>query len=904
MDVFEGARERDKLADACCRVAFAAFLHDLGKLAQRGRVFDADPRRDANQQLYCPHHKLHERDAGWFSHLHAADTALALDALERHLPELLGADPSPFAAMAAPDVTDSLINAAAAHHKPETFLQWVVATADRIASGFERDSWEGYNQAKERDDFRTARLLVRFEDYAGPEAKGPRFDKEAAFRFRSPLKPLSADALMPVANGPRDEAEAVAEYRALWEQLAGREAEKSGVGLIPKSHRGQWPLWLDHFDTLWLTVAHAIPSATAFDTRPDVSLYDHSKAVAALAVALWRYHHERGDDPAEVARRLKARADWDDAKFLLVQGDFSGIQAFVFGGAAETQKKAARLLRGRSAMVSLLVELAALALLDELALPPTSQILNAAGKFLIVAPNTEGARAGVERVRTRLDQWFLAQMFGLSGIAVAATGASANDLAADGAFAKVQERLFAELERAKRGMFGLAAAQAPDPVRDADFSQGDCRFDGRLPASTKMDGEAAHPLSADAIALGKALADPRDGRLLVFRADGAPAASGMLALDYFGYRVLPTGDGEATGNFGEFARDGSLRRAFDLSLPGLKADAVPWSGYSRRAVAAFVPLAGHDLGQDPRFDGVEHVEQRHMLTFEHLARADRLVRRDDRVVGVEALGVLKGDIDDLGALFQRMPGKPTFAKTAELSRRVNAFFTLWVPHRLAKDFPTVYTVFAGGDDFFFIGPWRTLRRFAVALRDDFARYVAGNPAIHFSAGYAMAKPGFPVRQLAQAAEEALEAAKARPGKDSFGLFGAVIPWDQWRGVDEMSGKLGQHMGPETEPPERGSLSSGYLYGLLRFSEMKRRLDATRREGERLNPKDALWRSHLFYQTRRFVEGKHGRARDDEARARQERETQDMISAFGESGIGRSGDAFRIALFDQIYARRD
>ena len=70
----------EKLLDGGCRVALAAFLHDLGKLAQRARLFDADPRRDAHKTLYCPFNQK----GGYHSHLHAADTALALDRLEPH----------------------------------------------------------------------------------------------------------------------------------------------------------------------------------------------------------------------------------------------------------------------------------------------------------------------------------------------------------------------------------------------------------------------------------------------------------------------------------------------------------------------------------------------------------------------------------------------------------------------------------------------------------------------------------------------------------------------------------------------------------------------------------------------------------------------------------------------------
>src|SRR5262249_43806923 len=122
-----------------CRVALAAYLHDLGKFAERGGIFDKSPRLDAHLQLYCPWH----HEGGWFSHRHAAHTALAFDVIERHLPDLLGisdGDASPFVGRRRVEdegdvePADSLINAAAAHHKPETFLQWVIATADRVAS--------------------------------------------------------------------------------------------------------------------------------------------------------------------------------------------------------------------------------------------------------------------------------------------------------------------------------------------------------------------------------------------------------------------------------------------------------------------------------------------------------------------------------------------------------------------------------------------------------------------------------------------------------------------------------------------------------------------------------------------------------------------------------------------------
>ena len=120
---------------------------------------------------------------------------------------------------------------------------------------------------------------------------------------------------------------------------------------------------------------------------------------------------------------------------------------------------------------------------------------------------------------------------------------------------------------------------------------------------------------------------------------------------------------------------------------------------------------------------------------------------------------LKGDVDNLGLIFQHGQARPTFARMAALSRQINAFFTVWLPWVCSDEFPNTYTVFAGGDDFFLIGPWHSTIKLARRMRDEFARYVAHNPDIHFSAGLSMTKPGLPIRHLGALAEESLENAK-------------------------------------------------------------------------------------------------------------------------------------------------
>jgi hypothetical protein len=141
------------LLTASCRVALAAYLHDLGKFAERARMPVPMDALAAHKTQYCPWHTFDIGGKnGYHSHIHAAYTALAFDLIESHAPHLIAGDMAPFVnrvqlqasagAGSAGVNTDSLVNAAAAHHRPDTFLQWVIATADRVASGFEREAFD------------------------------------------------------------------------------------------------------------------------------------------------------------------------------------------------------------------------------------------------------------------------------------------------------------------------------------------------------------------------------------------------------------------------------------------------------------------------------------------------------------------------------------------------------------------------------------------------------------------------------------------------------------------------------------------------------------------------------------------------------------------------------------------
>lgn len=874
------------LLSASCRVALAALCHDLGKFSQRARVAVTCADKETHMQLYCP-----RTIEGAPTHQHAAYTALSFDVIESMAPSLVEGEQFPFEnARELSQDTDSLVNCSAMHHCPHTFMQWILATADRVASGFEREAFDQYNLRPEKEDFYTARLLTLFEQIRFKES--PAASDELHYVY--PLKPLSAASIFPQRKTPLSRDQAIAEYADLWSEFT-RAAQEAGSGESEIAmHRASWPLWLDHFDTLWLAYTSAIPSATAFGAKPDVSLYDHCKATAALAVALWRWHEANGRTDAEAVEAMRRRADWDEAKILLIQGDCFGIQDFIFSEGSSTNKKAAKILRGRSFYVSLLSELAALRVLDALALPSTSQVTNAAGKFLIVAPDTPQTRETLECVRKEINDWFVEHTFALSGLGLCWQSACCNDFVG-GNFPQLQKRLLKQMDVLKHRRYALFGDEAP-LVLKADYPQGVCDWNNRFPADRVAAGDDAAgqrscALSRDQMNIGQWLTET--SRVLVFKDDGtAPRQWKCSEVPVFGYRVAFAG--ECARQTQELARSGSLRRMWDITMPETD-DEVLWHGCARRNISGFVArFSEDDLKHDERYDGstcADGEELGRIKSFAHLACEDRLLEKDGNLHGVRALAVLKGDVDSLGRIFaEGLSSAPkdgarrqmTFAKMATLSRQMNGFFSLHLPCVCCRSFPNVYTVFAGGDDFFFVGPWKTTQRFVSTLRDDFERYATANPLVHFSAGLTICKPATMISTMAAMAEEALEASKSREGKNAVTIYGRTVSWENWLALQECTAEL-------DDIRLRYGLSTGYLYGLFELVDLS--------EKEKDVPTASLWRSRFRYRTARFAEELRRAGRGDK---------QTISNALTDElyrNIERYRGAYRIALTNFFYTHR-
>jgi CRISPR-associated protein Csm1 len=781
-------------------------------------------------------------------------------------------DVSQFAESATIKLDDFLSKAASNHQIPDDYLQAIIKAADLVASGFDPETANSEKLSKAE----TNQQVTLFEQIYDAGKKSE-FNQ---FSYHYPPKPLSPSSIFPVSAASHKTQPG--EYKKLCQDF---------VAAIPEQHRDSLPLWLDHFDSCWQTYAHNIPSKTALG----VSLYDHSKTVAALAVALWLYHKDKDDD-----KSLNLRNDWHTPKLLLVQGDFFGIQAFIFAKGGDSTKKAAKLLRGRSFYVSLISECAALLVLEALHLPATSQIINAAGKFLIVAPNTQETINQLQALQQQFNNWFLEYSYGQSGLGLAWEEARCEDFVSTKekpAFKALKTRLDKSLEKSRYQHFDLCGDKPAEAVfahylDSFNNDLGVCQLNDKAPAVNKV---GFSRLAQDQINIGTWLI--KQQRLFIANKPISGLEKHCLEIALFDkYYIHFVAEEDLKGNFGKEVREGIIRRAFDFSRPESDTKTL-WNGYARRNISGYVPyfeeakLSQEEKDKYEKFlkndKDIGKLEEGEPKTLNHLALDSLNWKKDENQqsgwYGIQALAVLKGDIDNLGTLFQNGLENPTFAKTAALSRQVHNFFALYLPYLCETKYPNTYIVFAGGDDFFLLGSWKKLMELANQLHSEFNRYVADNAQIHFSAGLTVTKPKIPIHQLAALGEKALEQAKHYPGKNAVTCFGETVSWNDF---SILTNQRYQHL---DDLRHDFVLSTGYIYSLLRLVDMAANPD---------KPENSLWRSQLYYRTYRTVASQ----RDLSKEQKKSRAVQ-LVHDIGEKGIKEFTNGYRITLQAHLYHYR-
>tara|TARA_B100002003_G_scaffold242058_1_gene264533 strand:+ start:2690 stop:5341 length:2652 start_codon:yes stop_codon:yes gene_type:complete len=776
--------------DNVYKIALAGFLHDIGKFAERAsRKKSGTSKIEAafypdkeflnnNMALYQPCYK------GNYTHRHSVYTAAFVDHIEKLLPKEFNSTNW--------GMDDPLINLAAGHHKPETSMQWIIAIADRVSSGFDRAEFEDYNNQVRVRDYKKTRLLTIFEGIAIDEIW--KKDNLESFRFRYPLRELTPENIF---------AKDKDEYQLMNDDQASREYEKlffDFVDALEKlEHKQNIPLWFEHFDSLFMIYTSHIPAATVGKVVPDVSLYDHSKTTAALASSIYLYHLQNN------TMEIDKIKDYEDKKFLIISGDFYGIQNFIFTTGGSTNKAAAKLLRGRSFAVSLLSELAADMLCREIGLTTVSIVLNAAGKFTLIAPNIEKTKNKIKVIEDKINDWLVSNFYGESSIGISFTEASCKDFVSE-KFSNLWDKLGKELERKKSHKINLEKhGGVIEDYLDRfnnDLDKKLCPFCGKRPSSPGPEAEGDKLLDDDKSACKICRDHIYIGTYLV---KASKIAITKPDAEIYGYKLMEPIFGQyqlsldVTGKLSDLSQKGVLLKYWDISIP--QENEIS-KRITTKFINGYVPKYAKDDETEEMMNRLLHgnksemiknelfdaVEKKSPKTFHHLAKMalNKRSEKPDKFCGIEAIGALKADVDNLGLIFSCGLKRLSLSRLATLSRQMNYYFAIFIPYVLSTkdEFKNIYTVFTGGDDLYLIGPWNRIIDFSTFLNRSFTDYVCGNNHITISSGVSIDKPGVPVQSISERAEEALMKSKQND-RNSITLFDASVKWNDFEKLNEI-----------------------------------------------------------------------------------------------------------------------
>ena len=715
------------------RIYLASLLHDIGRfyqLADEESVQKSLYLKDyKNEASYCPFME------GRYAHKHVLWTAQFITDYGPVFQKLLHSD----SAMSS-ESQCNLIDLAARHHLPASQLSvWenIIKEADCLSSGMDCDS--GEDVVDETGTMSRQKRMASILETIDILHNNPPTE---CGRMHLPVEKLhlSKDVF------PNSDAD-MPDYAELWREF------KDEFKFIQAD---TYTAFSETLLSLLFKYTGCIPADTVHSQ--DVSLYDHLKTTAALAVCLFDF--QQSDEPQS------------HSPFLLVGADFSGIQPYIY---QIVSKYAGKNLKGRSFYLHLLSDVIVRYLLKELRLFRANVVYNSGGGFYLIAPNTLFHRQKIEECIKTIETHFF-KLYGTAlYVAIDAIELSRDALMHQNgeSLADVWGKLFTKRDLRKKskfaeqiemhyGMFFNPMMQGGEARRDT--ITGEEFAPGEIPV--KKSQLLLKAVTAQQIDLGEKL---RETDLIVIK-EGMP-------LDYWEDRLhLAPAD---LGFTYYFLKETDLKEMKDkLDEAGAEVTILTLNGKNGNCDFMHV-MAGANNLNGLEFYGGNEIGAKRLLTFEEMCTNEKFSR----------MGVLRMDVDNLGNIFQKglPPSQSTLSRFAALSRSFDFFFsgylnTIWKETAPDKSF----IVYSGGDDVFIVGSWDATIQLAERIREDFRVYTCHNPSFSLSGGIAIVKSKFPIMKGAEESAQEEQNAKShyvslpngeRLEKNSISFMDTPLNWD-------------------------------------------------------------------------------------------------------------------------------
>lgn len=502
-----------------------------------------------------------------------------------------------------------------------------------------------------------------------------------------------------------------------------------------------------------------VPSSADKSQLVDVSLYDHAKTTAGIAACVYTYLIAQGvhDYKSALFNKETSSRYYAEEMFLLYSCDMSGIQSFIYNISGDGALKQ---LRARSMYLELLLEDVADELLDRLQLTRANLLYTGGGHAYLLLPNTDQVKAELANFDRELNAWFVDTYRTDLYLATAWVPCSADDLSnktdtahADGQrYRDLYRELTRKLSAAKVNRYDAETLRGLNFGSKHEFDHArECTECHRSDVSINADGKC--PLCANLGKISKQLVDKN-----------------VFAVTQQGEGLdLPFGR-----HLAMYAKDAYRKQKSEVVRVYTKND---WDAGLR--------LATHIWMGD--YTAKVNDESKRFKIY--ASQGVTLPQEDgDLARGVERLGVLRADVDNLGATFVNgLPSsKVSISRTTTLSRSLSYFFKKQINDVLKAGGYQLQIIYSGGDDMFIVGNWSDVIYAALDIRNAFAEYV-GNGTLTLSAGIGIYDATFPIARMAQETGGLEDVAKlyvSKDGrqKDAIALWSedAVLSWGEFQ----------------------------------------------------------------------------------------------------------------------------
>lgn len=649
--------------------------------------------------------------------------------------------------------TERLLNCVRYHHKDylqkakldKNDLAYIVYEADNIASGMDRRENEGEKKGFDPKLNLDSIFSVFYSDKEIQVAnKYPLIYKDINKAFNYPRKDIS---LATNSN-----------YEALLNKI--------------KSHFITKDINQISINQLLQIIEEGfsyVPSSTNRAEVCDISLYVHSQITSAVASCMKLYFDEQQiQDYKKYCFNSGSKIFRNEKIYLLVSGDISGIQDFIY---TIPSKGALKTLRGRSLYIDLLLEEFIDEYLEQIGLSRANVLYSGGGHFYILAPNIEDTKKSIDKLQAKMNRWLMENIGINLYLAIGTAECSANNLMKS----EAQGNLFAIVNKKLKDDKTIRYS------KDEDFLEHIFNVE-KEKDTAKKECNICHNLV---------------DKLWKYNSDEEIACEFCLNLYKLGQDILTQ---DLVFVISEKKIDDGIKifgKDKDLYMYAVNIEDIDMFKGKILRIYSKNNLLENDLAIRLYLaDYSAKNENDEVMTFDDLAKSSCKIDK-----GIKRLGVLRLDVDDLGIAFSSgfVSDKDkiednlryaTLSRYADLSKDISMFFKVAINKICAGDLTgcvdfeekafnilgiakakkrKVNIIYAGGDDLFLVGAWDEVLEVAIDINRAFKQFTNGK--LTLSAGMAMFSPTYPISKMAEIAGLLVQMSKNRKDKNSIALFG-------------------------------------------------------------------------------------------------------------------------------------